>query len=50
MPQGLLTAPKPVLLPTEKPNFLDIKGKSKWEQWNKKKGMSKEAAMEAYIK
>jgi acyl-CoA-binding protein len=34
---------------TEKPGMLDLKGKAKWEAWNNKKGLSKEAAMEAYI-
>ncbi|KAL1138264.1 hypothetical protein AAG570_009953, partial [Ranatra chinensis] len=34
---------------TSKPGMLDLKGKYKWEAWDKKKGMSKEAAMEAYI-
>jgi diazepam-binding inhibitor (GABA receptor modulating acyl-CoA-binding protein) len=29
--------------------MLDLKGKAKWEAWNSKKGVSKEAAMEAYI-
>ncbi|XP_077292146.1 acyl-CoA-binding protein homolog [Arctopsyche grandis] len=35
---------------TDKPGFLDFKGKAKWEAWNGKKGISKEDAMEAYIK
>lgn len=34
----------------DKPGFLDFKGKAKWEAWNGKKGMSKDEAMEAYIK
>ncbi|XP_033607126.1 acyl-CoA-binding protein homolog isoform X1 [Cryptotermes secundus] len=34
---------------TAKPGMLDLKGKAKWEAWNGKKGVSKEAAMEAYI-
>ncbi|XP_069683841.1 acyl-CoA-binding protein homolog [Periplaneta americana] len=34
---------------TEKPGMLDLKGKAKWEAWNGKKGMTKEAAMEAYV-
>jgi diazepam-binding inhibitor (GABA receptor modulating acyl-CoA-binding protein) len=29
--------------------MLDLKGKAKWEAWNNKKGVSKEAAMAAYI-
>ncbi|CAA9993015.1 unnamed protein product [Nesidiocoris tenuis] len=35
---------------TSKPGLLDLKNKYKWESWNKKKGMSKEDAMQAYIK
>lgn len=35
---------------TEKPGLLDFKGKAKWEAWNKKKGTTKEAAKEAYVK
>ncbi|XP_071534898.1 acyl-CoA-binding protein homolog [Panulirus ornatus] len=34
---------------TERPGMLDFKGKAKWDAWNSKKGMTKEAAMEAYI-
>lgn len=30
--------------------MLDFKGKAKWDGWNSKKGISKEAAMEEYIK
>ncbi|XP_069704906.1 acyl-CoA-binding protein homolog [Periplaneta americana] len=26
-----------------------LKGKAKWEEWNSKKGLTKEAAMEAYV-
>ncbi|MCL4124417.1 UNVERIFIED_CONTAM: hypothetical protein GTU68_014669 [Idotea baltica] len=33
----------------ERPGMLDFKGKAKWDGWNSKKGMAKEAAMEAYI-
>jgi acyl-CoA-binding protein len=29
--------------------MLDLKGKAKWEAWSTKKGLSKEAAMQAYI-
>lgn len=29
--------------------MFDLKGKYKWESWEKRKGMPKEAAMEAYI-
>ncbi|XP_076049155.1 acyl-CoA-binding protein homolog [Oratosquilla oratoria] len=34
---------------TERPGMLDFKGKAKWDSWESKKGMTKEAAMEAYI-
>ena len=33
-----------------KPNFWNIKACRKWESWNSKKGLSKEAAMSTYIK
>lgn len=29
--------------------MFDFKGKAKWDAWNGKKDMSKDAAMEAYI-
>ena len=29
--------------------MLDFKGKAKWDAWESRKGMTKEAAMEAYI-
>lgn len=29
--------------------MLDLKGKAKWDFWNKKKGMSKETAKQQYI-
>ncbi|XP_032689290.1 acyl-CoA-binding protein homolog [Odontomachus brunneus] len=32
-----------------KPGMFDLKGKAKWEAWNKKKGTTKEAAQQAYI-
>ncbi len=35
---------------TEAPGFLDFKGKSKWEAWNKLKGTSQEDAMKKYYK
>ncbi|KAL7645972.1 UNVERIFIED_CONTAM: hypothetical protein RMT77_002869 [Armadillidium vulgare] len=35
---------------TERPGMLDFKGKAKWDGWNSKKGIFKEAAMEEYIK
>ncbi|KAK9501595.1 hypothetical protein O3M35_012292 [Rhynocoris fuscipes] len=34
---------------TEKPGVLDVKGRHKWDAWDKLKGTSKEAAMEKYI-
>ncbi|KAK4296561.1 hypothetical protein Pmani_030955 [Petrolisthes manimaculis] len=34
---------------TERPGMLDFKGKAKWDAWSSKKGMNKEAAMEAYV-
>nr|XP_012229297.1 PREDICTED: acyl-CoA-binding protein homolog isoform X1 [Linepithema humile] len=34
---------------TSKPGMLDLKGKAKWEAWNKKKGTVQEAAKQAYI-
>lgn len=35
---------------TDKPGFLDFKGKAKWEAWNGRKGTSTDDAMNAYIK
>lgn len=32
-----------------KPGMLDLKGKAKWEAWNKKKGTTQEAAKQNYI-
>jgi acyl-CoA-binding protein len=32
-----------------RPGMLDIKGRAKFDAWAKHKGMSKDAAMEAYI-
>ncbi|KAK4011537.1 hypothetical protein OUZ56_020655 [Daphnia magna] len=32
-----------------RPGMLDFKGKAKWDAWNSKKGMSSDAAKEAYI-
>ncbi|KRY11939.1 Regulator of chromosome condensation [Trichinella patagoniensis] len=34
----------------EKPGVFDFKGKSKWDVWRKRKGMSKTDAMKEYIK
>jgi acyl-CoA-binding protein len=32
-----------------RPGMLDIRGRAKFDAWTKHKGMSKDAAMEAYI-
>ena len=32
-----------------RPGMLDLKGKAKWDSWESKKGMSSEAAKEAYV-
>jgi len=34
---------------TEKPGMLDLKGKAKWEAWNKQQDKSKEQAQQEYI-
>ncbi|KAJ8350564.1 hypothetical protein SKAU_G00256940 [Synaphobranchus kaupii] len=34
---------------TARPGMLDFTGKAKWDAWEKRKGMSKEDAMKAYI-
>ncbi|PBC30182.1 Putative acyl-CoA-binding protein [Apis cerana cerana] len=34
---------------TSKPGMLDFKGKAKWDAWDKRKGMSQDAAKEQYI-
>lgn len=34
---------------SDKPGFLDFKGKAKWEAWNKIKGMTTADAQTAYI-
>ncbi|KAH8281949.1 hypothetical protein KR054_004226 [Drosophila jambulina] len=34
---------------TDKPGFLDFKGKAKWEAWNNRKGLSNADAQAAYI-
>lgn len=34
----------------DRPGMLDFKGKAKWDAWSGKKGTTKEAAMEAYVK
>lgn len=33
----------------KRPGFTDMVGRAKWDAWSKQKGMSKEAAMQAYI-
>ncbi|XP_037935621.1 acyl-CoA-binding protein homolog [Teleopsis dalmanni] len=33
----------------DKPGALDLKGKAKWDAWNKHKGLSQDAAKAAYI-
>ncbi|GBM74253.1 Putative acyl-CoA-binding protein [Araneus ventricosus] len=33
----------------DQPGALDLKAKAKWEAWNGKKGMSQDAAKEAYV-
>ncbi|XP_013116760.1 acyl-CoA-binding protein homolog [Stomoxys calcitrans] len=35
---------------TERPGALDLKKKAMWDAWNSHKGMSQDAAKEAYIK
>lgn len=34
---------------TERPGMFDFKGKYKWDNWNSRKGTSKEDAEKAYI-
>lgn len=34
---------------TTRPGMLDIRGKAKWDAWDKRKGMSQDAAKEQYI-
>ena len=34
---------------TERPGMFDFKGKYKWDNWNSRKGMSKEDAEKKYI-
>ena len=34
---------------TSRPGMLDFKGKAKWDSWESKKGMTCDAAKEAYI-
>ena len=35
---------------TARPGMFDLKGKAKWDNWNSRKGMSKEEASTKYIK
>ena len=32
-----------------RPGMLDVKGRAKYDAWAKRKGMTKDAAMEAYV-
>ncbi|XP_046647376.1 acyl-CoA-binding protein homolog [Daphnia pulicaria] len=34
---------------TARPGMMDLKGKAKWDSWEAKKGMSLDAAKEAYV-
>jgi len=34
---------------TERPGFVDFKGKAKWDAWSSKKGTSQEDAKHAYV-
>ena len=34
---------------TDQPGMFDIKGQFKWKQWNTKKGMNADEAMQAYV-
>uniref|UniRef100_A0A8I5Y857 Acyl-CoA-binding protein n=1 Tax=Rattus norvegicus TaxID=10116 RepID=A0A8I5Y857_RAT len=34
---------------TDRPGLLDLKGKAKWDSWNKLKGTSKKNAMKTYV-
>ena len=33
----------------ERPGMLDVRGRAKYDAWSKRKGVSKDAAMQAYI-
>jgi len=35
---------------TSRPGMFDLKGKAKWDNWNGRKGMSKDEASAKYIK
>jgi diazepam-binding inhibitor (GABA receptor modulating acyl-CoA-binding protein) len=32
-----------------RPGMLDVRGRAKWDAWNGKKGMSQDAARDAYV-
>jgi len=32
-----------------RPGMMDFKGRAKWDAWSKRKGTSKDVAMEAYV-
>jgi len=34
----------------KRPGMLDLKGRAKYDAWSGKKGMTKDAAMEAYVR
>jgi acyl-CoA-binding protein len=34
---------------TSRPGMLDVRGRAKWDAWNGKKGMSSDAARDAYV-
>jgi acyl-CoA-binding protein len=34
----------------KRPGMLDVKGRAKYDAWEKRKGIGREAAMEAYVK
>jgi len=34
---------------TKRPGMLDVRGRAKWDAWNGKKGMTQDAARDAYV-
>jgi acyl-CoA-binding protein len=34
---------------TGRPGMLDVRGRAKWDAWNGKKGMTEDAARDAYV-
>lgn len=38
-----------ILIFLARPGMLDFRGKAKWDAWDKRKGMSQDAAKEEYI-